>query len=983
MRTRWFRHFLKRGGRFAIAILVFSSSNSPAQTEPSPASQGTSNVVRSHAQEVWVSHGRETIPGDSAALRLRAYRQKMHLRAAKASAQRQGGTNYVVGTSWSALGPAPLPSDASGIGIQDYNYVSGRATSIAVDPNDLGGNTIYVGGAYGGVWKSTKAGALTPDPSQVPWTAMSDSQATLAIGAIAVQPQNSPNPDASKSVVLAGTGEANSAADSYYGLGILRSTDAGAHWTLIASANSGARPFAGLAFSRIAFNTTSPNVVVAAATASALGVSEGAENPVAVNRGLYSSSDGGASWNYASVQDSGTAIAPDSAVAVAYNAAVGKFFAAVRYHGFYSSSDGTSWVRISMQPGTGLTSAACPANPASTSCPIYRAEIAVVPGRNEMYAWYVDASSVDQGIYRSLDGGNAWSQIGESGLTDCGDTYGCGTEHGTYNLALAAVPDGTTTDLIAGSENLFKCRALTTDTNLCAGGSWMNLTHVYGCSSLARVHPDQHAIAFPPSMPGGKELLYFVNDGGIYRALDGFTSLMTGDCSGSNQFDSLNQTLGSLAQFVSVSVHPNDPDTVFGGSADIGAPASQSALTSKSWTSVMAGDVGFTTIDPVTPSNWYLTLPDSGSGQLSIKRCSLGTACHTLDFSDVVTSADVGGDDGAPYFPYLLDPQSNSALILGTCRVWRGPRDGGTFTALSNNFDTGTGSCAGTEVNLARAIAAGGPADGNGSKVIYAVTDGPGPLQPPAAVPGGRVWVTTNASAGPASWVDVTGNINPDRYAVSSVAIDTADASGRTAYVGIMGFGVSHVWKTTSAGSSWIDFTGTLPDAPANALVVDSSVSPSVVYVGTDVGVFSTNSASANWTEVGPAAGVTGFLPNVAVSDLRILTKPATKKLYAATYGRGLWEFDLIVTPDFAAVVTNPTVVVAAGQAPAFDATLFAYGGYSSSVTLSCAKQATTPPDGCAASPATLTPTSSGAKFVVNADASSAADYSFNVHASG
>jgi hypothetical protein len=252
----------------------------------------------------------------------------MHLRAAKASAQRQGGTNYVVGTSWSALGPAPLPSDASGIGIQDYNYVSGRATSIAVDPNDLGGNTFYVGGAYGGVWKSTKAGALTPDPSQVPWTAMSDSQATLAIGAIAVQPQNSPNPDASKSVVLAGTGDANSAADSYYGLGILRSTDAGAHWTLIASANSGARPFAGLAFSRIAFNTTSPNVVVAAATASALGVSEGAENPVAVNRGLYSSSDGGASWNYASVQDSGTAIAPDSAVAVAYNAGVGKFFAA-------------------------------------------------------------------------------------------------------------------------------------------------------------------------------------------------------------------------------------------------------------------------------------------------------------------------------------------------------------------------------------------------------------------------------------------------------------------------------------------------------------------------------------------------------------------------------------------------------------------------------------------------------------------------------
>jgi len=179
------------------------------------------------------------------------------------------------------------------------------------------------------------------------------------------------------------------------------------------------------------------------------------------------------------------------------------------------------------------------------------------------------------------------------------------------------------------------------------------------------------------------------------------------------------------------------------------------------------------------------------------------------------------------------------------------------------------------------------------------------------------------------------------------------------------------------------DFTANLPDAPANALLVDASVSPSVVYVGTDVGVFSSSSVSANWTEVGPATGVAGFLPDVAVTALHILTKTATKKLYAATYGRGLWEFDLIVTPDFSAVVTNPTVVVATGKAPQFDASLFAFGGYTSPVNMSCTKQATSPPADCAASPATIKPSISGSSFVVNANASPVADYTFNIHSVG
>jgi hypothetical protein len=89
------------------------------------------------------------------------------------------------GTVWTPLGPAPLASDASGLGVQDYGPVAGRATAVAIDPADTTGNTVYVGGAYGGVWKSTNAGTISPNPSSVTWTPLTDGQPTLAVGAIA------------------------------------------------------------------------------------------------------------------------------------------------------------------------------------------------------------------------------------------------------------------------------------------------------------------------------------------------------------------------------------------------------------------------------------------------------------------------------------------------------------------------------------------------------------------------------------------------------------------------------------------------------------------------------------------------------------------------------------------------------------------------------------------------------------------------------
>ena len=96
----------------------------------------------------------------------------------------------------------------------------------------------------------------------------------------------------------------------------------------------------------MAFDTASgqTNTVVAAMAASSEGEVSGALTPNTY-RGLYTSTDAGQTWTYNSLFSGGTAEAT-SATSVVYNAAAGLFFAALRYHGFYSSPDGLTWTAL-------------------------------------------------------------------------------------------------------------------------------------------------------------------------------------------------------------------------------------------------------------------------------------------------------------------------------------------------------------------------------------------------------------------------------------------------------------------------------------------------------------------------------------------------------------------------------------------------------------------------------------------------------------
>ena len=152
-----------------------------------------------------------------AGARLNALKQldKKLAEESKARIRAGQGASGAQGTAWTMIGPQPEKNGWWGPN-------SGRVAAVAVDPTNR--NIVYAGAAQGGVWKTTDGG--------VTWTPLTDTQASLAIGSLAIDPQN-------HLTIYAGTGEENNSGDSYYGVGILKSTDGGLTWTQIPG------PFAG------------------------------------------------------------------------------------------------------------------------------------------------------------------------------------------------------------------------------------------------------------------------------------------------------------------------------------------------------------------------------------------------------------------------------------------------------------------------------------------------------------------------------------------------------------------------------------------------------------------------------------------------------------------------------------------------------------------------------------------------------------------
>ncbi len=349
---------------------------------------------------------------------------------------------------------------------QGPTNIGGRITCVAVDPRDQ--DTVYAGAAEGGVMRSRDGGQS--------WDLVFDQQASLAIGALALDPVQ---PD----VVYAGTGEVNPGGGSvaYGGTGLYRSPDQGQTWQPLGLEDSGA-------IGRIVIHPTDPDRIHVAVMGHLW--SSGPD------RGVYRTTDGGENWERVLFVDETTGCVdliqrpdqPGTILAAMWQ----RLRTPERYdYGgpgcavWRTDDGGETWTPV----GGGLPA------PGGDGGRIGLALCQSQPDR--MYAVYADRIGYFDGLYRSDDGGHTWSRTDDWALSNVFASYGW------WFGNVRCHPDRPDTVFVLGLD-FYRSTS--------GGASWSEVS--------GGMHVDHHGMAWGP--PPAR-VIFEGNDGGMYRSTDGGT----------------------------------------------------------------------------------------------------------------------------------------------------------------------------------------------------------------------------------------------------------------------------------------------------------------------------------------------------------------------------------------------------------------------------------------------------------------------------
>jgi len=349
--------------------------------------------------------------------------------------------------SWELMGPT---------------NIGGRITDVEMPADDL--NTIYVGTAAGGVFKTDDGGTN--------WDPIFDDAESLSIGDMALAPSN-------QSIIYVGTGECNGGGGSltYDGYGVYRSNDAGATWAHAGLENVGT-------IGRVVVHPTQPDIAYVGATGNLFSKNE--------NRGLYKTVDGGISWDKVLFINDSTGVVdvaihptePDILYVATWERTrtVNRITYGGAGSGVYKTIDGgANWTELT----NGL-----PTNPALTG----RIALAIAPSAPEVvYASFARAAGSQEGFYRSADGGDSW--IVRNSVDIIGTSFMWW--FGRINVA----PNDPQIVHFSGFIN-----QKTTD----GGQNWQE--------TFVDAHVDQHATFIHPLNP---DFVLAANDGGLYKSTDG------------------------------------------------------------------------------------------------------------------------------------------------------------------------------------------------------------------------------------------------------------------------------------------------------------------------------------------------------------------------------------------------------------------------------------------------------------------------------
>jgi len=620
--------------------------------------------------------------------------------------------------------------------------------------------------------------------------------------------------------------------------GLWKTTDGGSTWENLSN------DFGSNTFGAIAIDPNNPDVIYAGTGE----VFAGGVCNIYDGRGLYKSTDAGATWTH--ITDGFGLITQFGDIEVsAHNSNI--VIAALGTGYYYSRSFlDNKGVWRSEDAGLTWTRTLEAANSYNNSAGAY--DIIIHPtDSNRVYAAL--GSSTPSGFYISYDKGQTWT-LSNSGLpthiermqialapTDPSIIYAVvySTSYSPFRTKLfKSVDDGATWKEIAigyefgsngGDQGAYDlCVAVhPDDENMVYVGNIILSRSTDGenfaiAKTASQTHADFHKIVFAPS---NHDIIYIGNDGGVFRSVDG-----------GQTWQDRNLGLSTLQLYMMAS-HPTNRDTVIAGSSGV-------------FYDHLNPDVAYTVL-------FWQTLYKSLDGGI-IFQTRLGK-----DFDRYMEGF------------FLIHPTKPNWLYCAKDKRVIRSEDGGTsWTPISAELTKWSFySMDQSHANPNIMILASRGVNRDNSQVMVSTDEG-------------------------YNWYEVTDNIPGEQRFITKVVAHPTDEN--TMFVVRSGYGSGKIYRSQDKGNTWEDITNGLPDIPHSDLFIDP-LNPNHYYTANDFGVYASVNGGLSWLRLGKG------MPFVVAIDLDYFDYGGERLLRVATYGRGVFELDLnqIVITKFA--VTGKT----------------------------------------------------------------------------
>lgn len=739
--------------------------------------------------------------------------------------------------------------------------MSGRVTSIAGIPSPS--HTFYVATAASGIWKTTNAGTS--------FQPVFEHEPVSSMGELAIAPSDT-------NVIYAGTGEEDSRNSISPGGGMYKSTNGGHSWTYIGLRET-------QQIGRIVVNPTDPNTVYVAALGHAWGPNK--------ERGLYKSTDGGATWKLSKfISDKAGFVDvamdpsdPNTLYAASWERVRGPYFLKSGGPGsaLWKTTDaGATWTEIkgggfpaTMKGRIGL--AISPSNPKIVYA-LVEADSLPNPVKSKSTK---GRQKLANGLYRSNDAGATWTKMNDH------------DERPFYYSEVRVDP-----------KNPDRVYWSSTPVNFSDDGGKTVRNATVG------IHVDHHAMWIDPN-----DGAHFVvgDDGGVSQTWD----------RGGN-YDFINTF--AIGQFYAVSYDMAVPYRVCGGLQDNGSwcgPSrrKQGNITNAMWFVVGGGDGFYTAQDQSDPDIIYAESQAGGLGRLNfatgertqIRKPSYRERYQQFEDSIIVargdttqaetpamkrTLAELSSRQRADSIvsdmrfnweaPYFLSSHAPQTLYMGGNRVLKSLDRGDHLFPISPDLSTNDTA----KINVSLHTTGGITLDATGAETYGTITTlAESPVRPGVLFAGtddGNVWLTRNDGT---TWESLTGRFPGVPKGTDVSRIEPSAFDSATFYVTFDNHERNdfspYVLVTTDFGKTFRSIANNIPtDAPNWVRVIrEDPVNRDLLFLGTDVAAYVSMDRGANWQRF-----MTG-LPTVPVYDLKI--QPRDHELIAGTHGRSIWIVDI------------------------------------------------------------------------------------------